>query len=132
MYHYWSFVHSGYALLRMGEVVQARDVFLKSLMQFKEANIVSGVVFSVEGLASLATRLGQVDRAVQLFAWADATRQITHDRRPLAEQADVECDMVVLQEKVGKEAVAAAYAAGKLMTMEQVIASELPLEFAYS
>ncbi|MFO7684138.1 MAG: BTAD domain-containing putative transcriptional regulator [Chloroflexota bacterium] len=132
LYNYWAYNQLGYVLLRMGKINQAQEIFVKNIEQFKEVNIISGVVCSVEGLASLATHLGQFDRAVRLYAWADATLEITQDRRPRAEQADVDRDMAILQERMGKEVVVTAYTAGKLMTIEQVIASELPLEFAYS
>jgi non-specific serine/threonine protein kinase len=131
MYNYWSFVHSGYVLLRLGEFAQSRDVFIKSVMQFKETNIISGVVFSMEGLASLATQLGQFDRAVQLFAWTDATRETTRDRRPRVEQADVDRDMAVLRQKMGENAVAAAYGAGKAMTMEQALACAMDIDVVF-
>jgi tetratricopeptide (TPR) repeat protein len=131
MYNYWAFVHSGYALLRMGEVARAYEVFVKSLMQFKETNIISGVVFSMEGLASLATQLGQFDRAVQLFAWTDATRKATHDRRPCAEQADVDRDMAVLRQKLGEDATADAYAAGQAMTMAQAFACGMDIDVVF-
>lgn len=122
LYNYWAYNQLGYVFLRMGEIDEAQEVFTKNIKQFKEVNIISGVVCSVEGLASLATYLGQLDRAVRLFAWADATREATHARRPPAEQADVERDRVEILAMMGEDTVAVVYAEGEMMTMEQAIA----------
>jgi hypothetical protein len=35
------------------------------------------VVFAVEGMASLAVNQGQLERALQLFAWTDAIREMS-------------------------------------------------------
>lgn len=121
LYSYWFYSHSGYILLRMGEIGKAYEVFVKSAQQFKEANSISGVAYSMEGLASLATHLGQFERAAKLFAWADTTRENTYDRRPRVEQMDVDRDMGILKERIGEEAVAAAYYEGRRMTMDQIL-----------
>jgi hypothetical protein len=68
---------------------------------------------------------------VQLFAWTDATRETTRDRRPRVEQADVDRDMAVLRQKMGENAVAAAYDAGQAMTMEQALACAMDIDVVF-
>jgi predicted ATPase/Flp pilus assembly protein TadD len=119
---FWSFVQLGYAFLRLGEIAQARMIFSESQRQFQEGNTPIGVVFALEGLASLATKEEQFPKAAQLFAWADATRPEIGDPRPPIEQANVDKDIAAIIEKMGEAAFVAAYAAGKGMTMEEAIA----------
>ncbi|HSG16706.1 MAG TPA: hypothetical protein VLE70_10360, partial [Anaerolineae bacterium] len=78
-----------------------------------------------EGLAMLAVRRRQAKVAVQLFAWADATREAAQVSRPPAEQADVDRERAAILEMIDEETYAAAYAAGKAMTMDQVVAYAL-------
>jgi predicted ATPase/DNA-binding SARP family transcriptional activator len=127
---YWSLVFLGYVFLRMGEIVQAQQTFIKSLHQFKEVGGVIGVVYTLEGLASLAVKEAQAERAVCLFAWADKTRKSIKDPRPPVEQEDVERDIVTVLEMIGDEAYATAYAEGETMTMEQAISCALEVEIS--
>ncbi len=81
-HHYWTMVKLGYVYLRMGEAYQAHTIFEKCQEQFKEIEQMSGVIFSTEGLASLALSQGQAEKAARLFGWADATRLEIQDTRP--------------------------------------------------
>lgn len=98
---------------------------LKSLRQFYERQVEDGVCFSIEGLASLAVRQKQPDRAVRLIAWTDASRRTMLDSRPPVEQADVDRDLAAIREMIDKETFDAAYDEGQVMTMEQVVAYAL-------
>lgn len=122
MSNYWASVHLGYLFLRMGESDQAQTIFVKCQRQFKEVNVISGAIFSTEGLASLAVSQGQAQKAAHLFGWADATRREIQDTRPPVEQADVDKDTVTIIEMIGEEAYASAYAEGQAMTMDKAIA----------
>ncbi|MBE2225448.1 MAG: tetratricopeptide repeat protein, partial [Anaerolineae bacterium] len=127
---YWSLVFLGYVFLRMGEIGQAYRVFVKSLQQFKEADGINGVVYALEGLASLAVKEAQAERAVCLFAWADKTRKSIQNPRPHIEQEDVDRDIVTILEMIDEEAYAVAHAEGEMRTMEQAIACALAVEFS--
>ena len=83
-------------------------------------------VQSLEGLASLATQQNQPERAVRLFAWADAIREAIGDPRSPAAQADVDRDFAQIQTQLDEVAIEAAQVEGRAMTMEQAI--ELALE----
>jgi tetratricopeptide (TPR) repeat protein len=118
----WARVTLGYVLLRMGEMVQARTILGESQQQFREVGSIIGVVFATEGLANLMIGQGQFQEATRLLGWADATGTEIQDTRPSNEQVDVDRDIATLIERIGEEAFAAAYAAGKGMTMEEAMA----------
>jgi non-specific serine/threonine protein kinase len=122
---YWSYVCLGYVFLRMGLEAQARMIFAESQRQFREVDSPIGVVFTLEGLASLAVAQEQFQKAAQLFAWADAKREEILDIRPPSEQAEVDQDIAASIAAIGEEAFAAASMEGKKLTMEQAVALAL-------
>ena len=87
----------------------------------QKANLLIGLVFAMEGLASLHANQGQAERGVQLFAWADAMREKMGDPRPPVEQASVERDLAVASTKLTKAEFENFSAAGSTMTIEQAI-----------
>jgi class 3 adenylate cyclase len=62
---------------------------------------------------------------VQLFAWADATREKTGIHRTLAERGSIEKDLAVIHSKVDDAEFANLAAEGSTMTVEQAIALAL-------
>jgi hypothetical protein len=68
---------------------------------------------------------GQPERAVQLFAWADAMREQAGDQRPPVEQAFVEKDLAVIHSQLNDAEFENAYNTGHSMTEEQAIALAL-------
>jgi tetratricopeptide (TPR) repeat protein len=125
---HWSLVHLGYVFLRMGEFAQAQKIFVQSLQHFKEFGHETGIIYTLEGFASMAASLGQAEQAARLFAWADTARKTNRDTRPPVEQADVDRDIVAILEMIDGETYAATYADGQTMTREQAIACGLELE----
>ena len=71
----WSRVNLAYVSLRQGEIAQAQSMFKKVIHHFQEIKNVIGVVYVMEGLASLYVNQDQPERAARLFAWADAMRE---------------------------------------------------------
>lgn len=124
----WSLAKLGYIALREGDIVQAKEMFSQSIQQFQKANNLIGVVYELEGLASLYVNQNQPERASRLFAWADAMRNKSGDHRPLVEQASVEKDLAVIHSKIDDTEFAKLSAESRAMTMEQVIALALEVE----
>jgi predicted ATPase/transcriptional regulator with XRE-family HTH domain len=122
---HWLLAHLGYVVLREGDEAQARARFDAVLQLFLAAGITSGVVYTLEGLASLATRQSEPERAVRLLAWADMAREAIDDARPPVEQADVDRDLAAIRSQLDEALFAAAWAAGQAMTIEQAIAEAL-------
>ena len=83
------------------------------------------MVYAIEGLAKLLLKQDHFERAVQLFAWADAMRDKIGDHRPPVEQASVEKDLAVIRSKLNDEEYAKLSTEGSTMTVEQAIALAL-------
>jgi non-specific serine/threonine protein kinase len=118
----WSRAHMAYALLRQGEIVQARGTFEISLRQFEKAGYINGLIFTIEGFASWYTNQGQSEYAAQLLGWADMMREKMNDDRPPVEQKSVERDLKLSRSHLDDAAFEAAYQTGRVMTMAQAIA----------
>lgn len=119
---YWTYITLGYVHLRLGELAEARQIFTKSVRQFYDVQEHIGVVYTLEGFASLAVRQEQPERAVCLLAFADRRRVELHDPRPFSEQEDVDRDLAIIRQMVDKAAFDTAYTAGTAMTTEEVMA----------
>jgi predicted ATPase/DNA-binding CsgD family transcriptional regulator len=125
----WSRAHMAYALLRQGEIVQARGTFEISLRQFEKAGYINGLIFTIEGLASWHVNQGQAKHATQLFAWTDIMREKMDDDRPPIEQNSVERDLAVIHSKLENAEFAEFSTKGRAMTVEQAVALALePVE----
>ena len=123
-YHYqnlWAHIYMAYAVLRQGNTHKAHLLFVDGIYNMQKANLLIGLVFAMEGLASLHVKQGQAERGVQLFAWADAMREKMGDPRPPVEQASVERDLAVASTKLTKAEFENFSAAGSTMTIEQAI-----------
>jgi len=124
-YHYqnlWAQIYMAYAVLRQGDIHKAHLLFANGIHDMQKANLLIGLVFAMEGLASLHVNQGQAKRAAQLFAWANAMRVKLGDPRPPVEQASVERDLAVIHSKVDESEFAKFSAEGRTMTVEQAIA----------
>ncbi|HSJ88112.1 MAG TPA: tetratricopeptide repeat protein, partial [Anaerolineales bacterium] len=121
----WSRVHMAYALLRQGDFVQARETFKISLQQFEKAGYINGLICTIEGLASWYANQGQLERATQLFTWADTMREKMDDDRPPFEQNSVEKDLAAIHSKLDDAKFAKLSEEGGVMTVEQAIALAL-------
>ncbi|MBI5034023.1 MAG: tetratricopeptide repeat protein [Chloroflexi bacterium] len=119
---YWDIVNLGYVALQKGDHEQARATFQEAQKFFHDAGSKIGVVYALEGLASLAARQTKPARALRLFGWADAMRAGIGDLRPPVEQVGVDHDLTPIRVQLDPNMFEAAYAEGRAMTMEQAIA----------
>jgi len=117
----WASVFLGYVFLRMGKLDPAREIFIKCMKRFKEPEMLPGVFFAIEGLASLNIVLQKPKKAAKLFAWADKQREEINMPRPPTEKDDVEKEISLIVEMMGEENYAAAYEKGSNMTMQQAM-----------
>jgi predicted ATPase/DNA-binding SARP family transcriptional activator len=123
----WALTFLGFVYLRRHEWSRSLDYFRESLYAFRETgiNAGAGIIYTLEGLASLAASQGNPERAARLFAWADAERRAWHNVRPANEQEEVERDMVAIRKTVDERGFAAAAAEGQAMTVEEALAYAL-------
>jgi len=121
----WSLATLGHIALREGDIVQAKEMFSQSIQQFQKANNLIGVVYELEGFASLYVNQNRPERASRLFAWVNAFRETHSEHRPPAEQASVDKDLAVIHSKIDDAEFTRLSAEGRTMTVEQAIALAL-------
>jgi predicted ATPase/DNA-binding XRE family transcriptional regulator len=121
----WPRINMAYALLRNGNDPQAGKYFKVCLRQFQKDSSPIGVVYTIEGLASLYVYRAQPERAVRLLACADAMRKKLGNPRPPVEQGDVDKDIIVCLGKMGETGFSDAYDDGNNMSLEEAVAYAL-------
>jgi tetratricopeptide (TPR) repeat protein len=121
----WTRANMAYAALKEGDMAQARKLFELSIQGFQEINNAVGVVYAIEGLASLHCSQNHPQSAACLFGWADAMRAKIGDPRPPAEQADMDKDIAACLAKLGEVVFSDEYDAGKSMTLDAAVALAL-------
>ena len=121
----WANARLGYLYTRLGEVETARLYYQEALIPYRKGNSRVGVIFTIEGFASLATSERQWDRAIRLFSWASKLRQESGELRPPVEQASVDGDLAATRDHLTGAEFTSLAAAGSIMTMDQAIALAL-------
>ena len=124
----WPRVDLAYLHLRQGQFAPARLGFVDSLTRVHSSENMGGVIYIIEGLASLAVAEGRLERAARLFAWADYMRRKNGGHRPANEQADVDQDLSILSAHLDEADLQAAASAGQAMTLEEAIALAIQAE----
>ncbi len=114
-----------YAFLHDKNYQQAGKYFKICLGQFQKSNSAIGIVYTIEGLASLRTNEGQAELAVRLLAWADAMRKKLGNPRPPVEQGNVDKNITTCLAKLGEVTFSDAYEEGKKMSLEEAITCAL-------
>jgi predicted ATPase/DNA-binding XRE family transcriptional regulator len=119
---YWPRVRMGHAFLREGNIAQAREIFEITIQEFqKDEVLLIGVIYTIEGLASLHVNQGDAERAARLIAWADARREELGNKRPPVEQEDVDKDIAACLARIGESAFSDLYEEGRKMTIDEAI-----------
>ena len=117
----WIPVHLGYIALRQGDIALAKKHFKESLQGFKDTNITIGIVYTLEGQASIAVLQAQYVRAAQLFGWADGMRETLENARPVIEQTSVDHDLATIHAQMDEAGFTAAQTAGRAMSLNEGI-----------
>ena len=117
----WSKAHLGYVFLRTGDLDQAQGLWAYIISSFLEANILIGVIYTLEGFASMSVALEQPEKAAKLIGWADMMRKEINNLRWPTEDKNVDKDKSAIIEMIGEKAYEAAYAEGQALSTEQVI-----------
>jgi predicted ATPase/DNA-binding SARP family transcriptional activator len=125
MTYLWTRVRLGYLDLHDGKISEARHAFSENAQSFQENENTIGVVFTLEGMASLYVTVGKPERAARLIGLADATREKIGDTRPLLEQADLDKIIAACLTKMGEVAFSDAYDEGQAMTLDEAVAYAL-------
>lgn len=117
----WFRAHLGYVTLKQGDPMGTRAHFTKCVNEFLEDQVEIGVVFALEGMASLYVVAGKPERAARLIGWVDMMRKKLADPRPPLEQVNMDKNMLACLIKMGEVAFSDAYDDGQGMTMDAAV-----------
>jgi tetratricopeptide (TPR) repeat protein len=121
----WANARLGYLFTRLGEGKTARLYYREALIPYQKGNTRVGVIYTIEGFASLAASECQWGRAIRLFSWASKLREENGELRPPVEQASVDRDLAAIREHLTGTEFSGLVSAGSMLTMDQAIALAL-------
>jgi non-specific serine/threonine protein kinase len=122
-----AFRAEGWAALALGEFARAQARLGESLALYRAAGVQWGVAFCLEGLAAVAARQGQPERAARLGGAAEALREAMGAPPPPPHRAHYERYLNAARGRVGAAAWTTAWAAGRALPREEAIALALAL-----
>lgn len=104
-----------------GHATQAQAYYMESLTVFGELKDKRGLPKSLEGIASLASMMGQPARAARLFGAAQAWRKAVGLPLPPVYRAAYEFDLTAARAQLDEVAWTTAWAEGQALRVEQAI-----------
>ena len=121
----WDRAYLGHLLTKYGQTIQASEILFETVQEFRKAENIIGVVYSLEGMAGSFVATDKPTVAASLIGWADATREKISDRRPRLEQGDVDKIIAGCLARMGEVAFSDAYDEGQKMSIEEAVAYAL-------
>jgi predicted ATPase/DNA-binding SARP family transcriptional activator/Tfp pilus assembly protein PilF len=118
----------GYVAQAQGNPNQALVCFTESLKLFQERGNKRGIIECIAGMAGVVAAQGQGARAVRLLGAAAAQFQAIGAAMWPADRIDYHRSEAGIRAVLGEEAFAAAWAAGRALTLEQAIGEAFPDE----
>jgi DNA-binding CsgD family transcriptional regulator len=109
-------------LRQQGQYTEAIAAFKESLRVFNEVMDKAGIAECLEELAIISQRFGQTLQAARLFGAAEALREAIHSPSGMFDRAQYEQSVAELRAQLDADALAAAWSAGRALTLEQAIA----------
>jgi hypothetical protein len=106
-------------------LAQAEALGREGLAQSEEIGDLRFCAAGLELLASTVGVAGQGERAARLLGAAAALRETLGAPQPPQEQAEVEQAVAATRAALGEDAWAAAFAAGRALSLEQALAEAL-------
>jgi ATP/maltotriose-dependent transcriptional regulator MalT len=103
-----------------GNLVQAARHFDESLKLGREMGDMHGLAQSLLGLAKVVGKGGDPQSAARLLGAAESLRRSNDEQLPPAEQAEYDQDLAALRARLGEAEFSQAWAAGQILTLEQV------------
>jgi non-specific serine/threonine protein kinase len=114
-------IYFGQVLFAQGDTRRAATAFKEALNVFREWNSAWGMAECFEGLAVVAALEGNADRAARLLGAAARLRESIGAPVHPVDRADHERAVAASQAALGAEAYAAAWQAGRTMSVEEAI-----------
>jgi tetratricopeptide (TPR) repeat protein len=137
-YSAWGLYTLGYVALRQNNRQQAIAHFAESLALWRDLGETYEIAPCLVGLAEVAEDEGQMERAARLLGAAarlveasgmhfEDTQRIRSGRIPISSQAEFERRVAAVRATLGDQTFAAAWEAGRSMSLKQAIAEALAL-----
>ncbi|HEY8284222.1 MAG TPA: tetratricopeptide repeat protein [Chloroflexota bacterium] len=104
------------------EYRRSSSLYQESLTMHRDAGNKVGILACIEGLAALARTTGEAERAARLLGAAESLRARVGAGLHGNDKLDYERNLAALRADLPPETLAAAWAEGARMTMEQVVA----------
>jgi hypothetical protein len=105
-----------------GNEDQARACFTESLRLFQERGNKRGIIECIAGLAGVVGAQGERERAARLLGATAAQFEAIGAAMWPADQIEYQRNVAALRAVLGEAGFAAAWAAGRALTLEQAIA----------
>jgi tetratricopeptide (TPR) repeat protein len=121
----WSLNHLGHVAQLQRQYKRAVQLHEEGLALFRELGVNLGVAWCLAGLGSAAALDEAPERAARVWGAAERLRQAIGCRPAPAARATYERAMASARAQLGEEAFAAAWAAGRVLTLEQAVAEAL-------
>jgi predicted ATPase/DNA-binding SARP family transcriptional activator len=115
----------GTLALQRADLPSARTLFAQALEIHRETGQRIEAAISVRLFARLAMLQGEIERAARLFGAAETLREAGRVVLPPVDRAEHEASVDAARTALGEEAFAAAWAAGRALSMEQAITDAL-------
>jgi len=115
----------GYLAQAQGDAPRAAACFAESLVRYRELGHQEGIAVCLAGSAGVAGSLGQPVRAARLFGAAEGLRARIGALGQPIERAAYDASLASVRGQLNQETFAAAWAEGRMLTIEQSIAEAL-------
>ncbi|MGH2345516.1 MAG: ATP-binding protein, partial [Chloroflexota bacterium] len=112
----------GVAILK-GDLERARASYAEGLALPWDKRNLWGVAFYLEGAAGVAAALGQAAQAATLLGAAEALHEAVNAPAPPSERDLLGRTIALIRDALDEEILAAAWAAGRILPVEQAIAA---------
>ncbi len=109
-----------------GDYAAAQALYEESLALAKELGLKRVIPAGLEGVAAVVAAQGALSWAARLWGGVEAMRETMGTLIPPVYRADYEQSIAAARAQLGQRAFAAAWAEGRTMTLEQVLASLEP------
>jgi len=108
-----------------GDFAPARAHLWKSLAHQRDSGFQRFIPNTLISLAGLEAALGQAERAARLFGAADVLREAMGVRLSVSEREAYDRDIAVARSALGEGPFAAAWAAGRALSLDEAVALAL-------
>jgi tetratricopeptide (TPR) repeat protein len=115
----------GILALRRGDLADATRLFVESLRLNQAVNHTQGIAACLAALAGAAVKQGEIVRAARLFGASEAVVEAIATPLRQSDQNEFDLNVVDVRAQLGDELIAAAWSAGRSMSLEEAISYAL-------